>query len=258
VPRGPFSWTPITYLLDRAHVSWRYYVERGLSPDCPVQERCRLVPNDPARATIWNPLPSFVTTQADRRPAGAVQPAGSFFAAARRGRLPSVSWVIPNGTTSEHPPGTAAAGQAWVTRIVNAVGRSPDWPSSAIFLTWDDWGGYYDHVRPPRVDGLGYGLRVPGIVISPYARCGVVDHQTLSFDAYLAFVEDDFLAGRRLDPSTDGRPDPRPTVREAAPQLGSLAADFDFAQRPRPPLLLPRDPAPRPPAAFRAPPVCRT
>jgi phospholipase C len=80
---------------------------------------------------------------------------------------------------------------------------------------------------------------VPGLVISPYARKGYIDHQILSFDAYLKFIEDDFLGGQRLDPRTDGRPDPRPDVRENAKILGNLARDFDFSQKPRPPLLLP-------------------
>jgi len=84
--------------------------------------------------------------------------------------------------------------------------------------------------------------------MSPYARPGFIDHQTLSFDAYLKFIEDDFLGGRRLDPATDGRPDPRPDVREAAPLLGDLRAEFDFSQAPLPPVLLPRYPAPGPPS----------
>ena len=102
----------------------------------------------------------------------------------------------------------------------------------------DDWGGFYDHVVPPSVDENGYGLRVPALVISPYARRGYVDHQTLSFDAYLKFIEDDFLSGARIDPSTDGRPDARPDVREDQTALGDLRADFDFAQDPRPPVVL--------------------
>src|SRR5207244_9497921 len=110
------------------------------------------------------------------------------------------------------------------------------------FLAWDDWGGFYDNVIPPKVDENGYGLRVPGIVISPYARRGYVDHQILSFDAYAKFIEDDFLGGQRLDPRTDGRPDPRPTVRENVPILGNLVSDFDFSQAPRPPVILPLHP----------------
>jgi phospholipase C len=84
---------------------------------------------------------------------------------------------------------------------------------------------------------------VPGIVISPYAKRGYVDHQILSFDAYLKFIEDDFLGGSRIDPKTDGRPDPRPDVRENESILGDLAKDFDFGQKPRRPVLLPLHPA---------------
>ena len=124
--------------------------------------------------------------------------------------------------------------------------NSPDWNSTAIFLAWDDWGGFYDHVVPPVVDNEGFGLRVPGIVISPYAKQGYIDHQTLSFDAYTKFIEDDFLDSARLDPATDGRPDPRPDVREDNPILGNIANDFNFNQTPRPPLILPVHPAPGP------------
>ena len=119
--------------------------------------------------------------------------------------------------------------------------RGPNWDSSAIFLTWDDWGGFYDHVVPPKVDRNGYGLRVPGIVISPWVKRGI-DHRTLSFDAYLKLIEDRFLGGQRLDPKTDGRPDRRPTVREDVAILSNLMREFDFTQRPLPPLIL--DPTP--------------
>jgi len=88
------------------------------------------------------------------------------------------------------------------------------------------------------IDGNGYGFRVPGIVISPYAKAGFIDHQTLSHDAYNKFIEDDFLQSQRLDPATDGRPDPRPTVRESVSQLGTLTSDFNFRQKLRPPLVL--------------------
>ena len=135
-----------------------------------------------------------------------------------------------------------SSGQSYVTSLVNAVMNSPEWDSTAIFLAWDDWGGFYDHVVPPTVDENGYGLRVPGIVISPYARHGYIDHQTLSFDGYDKFIEDDFLNGQRLDPATDGRPDPRPDVRENEKILGNLINDFDFSQHPSAPLVLPVHP----------------
>jgi phospholipase C len=135
-----------------------------------------------------------------------------------------------------------SAGQSYVTALINAVMKGPNWKDCAIFLSWDDWGGFYDHVVPVKVDVNGYGLRVPGLVISPYARFGFIDHQTLSFDAYVKFIEDDFLGGQRLDPRTDGRPDPRPGVREDQAQLGDLTKDFDFRQRPRSPIILPEKP----------------
>jgi phospholipase C len=126
-----------------------------------------------------------------------------------------------------------------VTDLVNALMRSELWYDTAIFLTWDDWGGFYDHVEPPRVDEGGYGLRVPAILISPWADRDLdIDHQILSFDAYLTLIEDRFLGGARLDPATDGRPDPRPTVREEVDILGDLALEFDFSQVPIAPLIL--------------------
>jgi phospholipase C len=146
---------------------------------------------------------------------------------------------------SEHPTSSIRTGQAYVTGLINAIARSRAWRSTAIFLTWDDWGGFYDHVRPPTVDLNGYGFRVPGLVISPYARRHFIDHQRLSFDAYVKFIEDDFLGGRRLNPKTDGRPDPRPDVRENTPGLGDLRRDFNFNQTPRRPLVLPTYPGRR-------------
>jgi phospholipase C len=166
----------------------------------------------------------------------------SFFRDAKRGSLPAVSWLIPSDQVSDHPPSLLTRGQAYVTSVINAVMRSPDWSSTAIFLAWDDWGGFYDHVEPPHVDHNGYGLRVPALVISPYAKWGYVDHQVLSFDAYAKFIEDDFLGGQRLDPATDGRPDRRPDVRENESVLGDIASDFDFSQKPQKPLLLPLHP----------------
>jgi phospholipase C len=129
---------------------------------------------------------------------------------------------------------------------VNDVMQSQYWDNTVIFISWDDWGGFYDHVAPPSVDENGYGLRVPGIVISAYAKKSFIDHQTLSHDAYLKFIEDIFLGGSRLDPATDGRPDSRPTVRENVPIQGDLLNDLDFSQPPLPPLILPINPPPGP------------
>jgi phospholipase C len=233
-----YAWTDLTYLMHKDNVSWKYYVAEGTQPDCENDAAtCSAQPQKVGTPEIWNPLPWFSTVQQDNQ-LGNIQTVDHFYTDAKAGTLPKVSWVVPNGAVSEHPPALVSAGQTYVTNLVNAIMSGPDWSSTAIFLSWDDWGGFYDHVVPPTVDQNGYGLRVPGIVISPYAKHGYIDHQVLSFDAYVKFIEDDFLGGQRLDPKTDGRPDPRPDVRENAGQLGNLAADFNFNQPPSRPLIL--------------------
>ncbi len=237
-----YGWTDITYLLHRHHVSWRYYIQQGTEPDCESgATTCKPIPQAVTTPSIWNPLPEFTDVRQDNQ-TGNVVPSTQVFTDASRGTLPAVSWVVPSGDDSEHPPANIAAGQSHVTNVINAIMRGRDWKSTAVFLAWDDWGGYYDHLDPPAVDAQGYGLRVPGLVISPYARRGCIDHQTLSFDAYLKFIEDDFLGGQRINPRTDGRPDPRPDVRENAGILGNLLKDFNFRQPARRPVILNPDP----------------
>jgi phospholipase C len=235
-----YAWTDITYLLHQFGVSWRYYVFKGTEPDCEQDTRmtCNLKQQAASTPGIWNPLPSFTDVSADSQRSN-VKSLSAFFSAAKAGTLPAVSWIIPNGTVSEHPTALVSAGQTYVTGLINAIMQSPQWSSTAIFVSWDDWGGFYDQSVPPAVDQNGYGLRVPGIVISPYAKTGYIDHQTLSHDAYNKFIEDDFLSGQRLDPATDQRKDPRPDVRESNHKLGNLVSDFNFSQQPRKPVLLP-------------------
>ena len=246
VSKNDYAWTDLTYLLYKANVSWAYYLSNGSEPDC--ENDAMLCDSKPQSANvpgIWNPLPAFDTVKQDNQLAN-IQQVDQFLKAAKDGTLPAVSWVVPDGKVSEHPPASIKEGQAYVTGLVNAIMQGPDWNSTAIFLAWDDWGGFYDNVAPLKVDINGYGLRVPGLVISPYAKKGFIDNQTLSFDAYLKLIEDVFLNGQRLNPATDGRPDPRPTVRENVPQLGDLLSDFDFSQTARAPLVLPINPPPGP------------
>jgi phospholipase C len=248
-PTPDFAWTDLTYLLHERGVTWGYYKAPGPQKRCDDARAALLVPCDlkrDDRGTLeyWDPLPDFVTVH-ENDELDNVQDYANFYRAAKEGTLPAVSWVKPNAINSEHPPALVSDGQAFVTSVVNAVMEGPDWGSSAIFLFWDDWGGFYDHVIPPKVGKYGYGIRVPALVISPYAKRGFIDHQILSFDAYVKFIEDRFLEGARLDPQTDGRPDPRPEVREEEPLLGDLIHAFDFSQPPRPPLVLPLYPAQR-------------
>jgi phospholipase C len=238
--RNPYAWTDITWLLQQQQVSWKWYNAPGT---CVIDACARDGSDQLGTPKAMNPLPGFITVHRDREMRNMVTHQ-EFFRDADAGTLPSVSWVMPGRGFSDHPGNGAPVtrGQTFVTEVVDALMRGPDWDSTAIFVTWDDWGGFYDHVKPPQVDENGYGIRVPSLVISPYAKEGYIDHQTLSFDAYLKFIEDRFLGGQRLDPETDGRPDPRPTVREDVNVLGDLTEDFDFGQEPRPPLIL--DPTP--------------
>jgi phospholipase C len=241
-PEPLWGWTSITHLLDRYDVTWGFY----------PRDACRLT-RPPCSPLGWapaqNPLPWFTDVHERDDLDGHFFTHQQFQRQVRDGTLPTVTWLTPgDGSISEHPfQGKNPAlteGQAYVTRMVNTVMRSDLWERSVIFITWDDWGGFYDHVRPPRVDVNGYGFRVPGLTISPWVRAGTIDHQTLSFDAYLKFIEDLFMDGARLDPATDGRPDPRPVVREEVEILGDLREEFDFTQEPLPPM--PLDPYPEP------------
>ncbi len=162
----PYGWTDLTWLLNRAHISWAYFLDGG--PRKPGRRAMGALGGGGV-PPIWNVLPKFSDVHQDAQ-LGNIQTLDAFSAAAKAGTLPAVSWIAPNFRDSEHPPARVSVGQSYVTRIVNQIMRSPDWNSTAIFLAWDDWGGFYDHVPPPRVDQLGYGIRVPAMVISPYAR----------------------------------------------------------------------------------------
>ncbi len=248
-----YAWTDMTWLLHRQNVSWRYYIFKGSEPECVEDPRLSCAANaegeNPMQRSqtpgIWDTLRWATDVREDHQYSN-IQSIHNLFDAAKEGNLPSVSWVAPSFRVSEHPPALVSAGQEYVTGLINAIMESPDWSSTAIFLSWDDWGGFYDNVPPPIVDAYGYGLRVPGLVISPYAKSGYIDHQVLSHDAYNKFIEDDFLGGEQLNPATDERPDPRPDVREASPILGNLESDFNFNQAPQPPMILPLNPPPGP------------
>jgi phospholipase C len=119
----------------------------------------------------------------------------------RQGTLPAVSYIVPSGT-SEHPPEYPATGERQVKNLIQELMRSSAWNSSAFMLLYDDWGGWYDHVAPPQVDAFGYGLRVPGLLVSPFAKTGFIDNTQLDFTSVLKFIESNWsvasLISRRL------------------------------------------------------------
>jgi phospholipase C len=138
----------------------------------------------------------------------------------RDDRLPPVTWVTPRFELSEHPEYSFCWGQSWTTRVVNVIMSSPMWKDTAIFITWDDYGGFYDHVPPPQVDRFGFGIRVPLLVISPYAKAGYVDHTPGEFSSVLRFIEDNWGLSQL-------------TLRDR--EAGNLSEAFDFSQEPREP-----------------------
>jgi phospholipase C len=139
------------------------------------------------------------------------------------GHLPAVSWILPPAGAGEHPPESVCQGENWTVQVVNAVMQGPDWNSTAIFITWDDFGGLYDHVDPPEVDRYGLGPRTPLIIISPYAKSGYVSHTIYEQSSVLKFVENRY----HLAPLT---------ARDRA--ASNMLDSFDFSQPPRPPMVL--------------------
>jgi phospholipase C len=134
------------------------------------------------------------------------------------GQLAGVTWVIPSGQESDHPLTTDGSGPSWVASVVNAVGNSAFWPNTAIFITWDDWGGWYDHVPPPKIiNSYEYGFRVPLIVVSPYAKQAYISHTAHDFGSILKFIEKQFNL---------------PSLGYADAQADDLSDCFDFTQTP--------------------------
>jgi phospholipase C len=204
---GPFpcfDYPTIANGLDRHRVTWKYY-----SPPVLESSSTGFLWNafDAIRKIRYGPDWKANVTQDERR----------IFSDIRSRRLPGVSWVIPDDENSDHAA-FSDTGPSWVTSIVNAVGESPYWNSTAIVVVWDDWGGYYDHVRPPQLSYDGLGIRVPMLVISPYARVGYVSHTQYEFGSILRFVEDNWGLGRLGTSDSRAR---------------SIVDCFDFERSPR-------------------------
>ena len=174
-----FDYQTIADLLDHQHVSWRFYAP----------------PNDPAapfNGSIWS---AFQAVKHIRKGSDwskdVISPETKVLTDVQNGNLAGVTWVVPGGDFSDHPgAGSTAKGPDWVADIVNAIGASPFWNSTAIFVTWDDFGGWYDHVPPPQIDNMGLGFRVPLIVVSPYAKHGYVSKATHEFGSILHYIEE--------------------------------------------------------------------
>ena len=161
--------------LQRAGISWKYYA-----------------PGQNQSGYIWSALDAIKHIRYSPLWQSNVVPTTQFVKDVEAGTLPQVSWVVMNEMDSEHPPYSACVGENWTVRQLNALMQSSLWSSTAVFLTWDDFGGFYDHVPPPRQDYISYGPRVPTIVISPYARPHFLDHNLYDFASILRYIEDKF------------------------------------------------------------------
>jgi phospholipase C len=186
-----FDHPTLTDFLDTAGITWRYYAPSAGSiwtgPDA-IEHICQ-------QQTINGVL---TCTGPDWRNNVIIPQTGVLEDIANR-NLAQVSWVIPDGAASDHAASNNGSGPSWVASIVNSIGNSPYWANTAIIITWDDWGGWYDHVAPKVVNdgvswgsGYVYGFRVPLIVVSPYAKAATIDHTTHDFGSVLKFIETTF------------------------------------------------------------------
>jgi phospholipase C len=144
-----------------------------------------------------------------------VVPIDDFVNDAKNGTLPSVSWISTPSPVSEHTPASVCTGENWTVSLLQALASGSQWNQSAVFLTWDDFGGFYDHVPPTQVDVYGFGFRVPLLVVSPWAKGGTIDHQRAEFSSVLKFIETDFDL-------------PPLTARDG--NAIDMTQDFDFTQ----------------------------
>jgi phospholipase C len=222
-----FSFASIVKRFSGQNISWKYYVETqpDQSGGCSLNSHfSQLACPDPKVLTLWNPLPGFKAIRDNKASMSRLVSVDDYYRDLQQGSLPQVSWIIPDFQDSEHPPEPLGQGMWYVTRAINALMQSPYWKNTVVFLTWDDYGGFFDHVPPPEVDSYGYGPRVPAIVISPYAKANYISHYTYDLTSILKFIEVRWNL-KHLTPR-DGR-------------ANDMADCFDFNQTPLAPRVIP-------------------
>lgn len=202
-----FTLPTLPVALSRAGVSWKYY--------SPPQFQS---------GYIWNALDAIRNVRYSPLWASNVVDTSKFTQDASSGALPQVSWVVTSQAQSDHPPYSICVGENWTQSVINSIMQGPDWSSTVIVLTWDDFGGFYDHVDPPHRGALGFGPRVPAIIISPYSRAHTVDHSVYDFNSITKFIEQRF----NLTP-----------INLADGSDSSIVNSLDLAQQPLKPLVIP-------------------
>jgi phospholipase C len=206
-PKQGYDFKTLTELLENSKISWKYYDGRA----------------NPHKFWLWNPLPGFTSFMNNQSMMTHLVANTEYFKDLRKGTLPSVAWIVPNIRESEHPPLNIQLGMWYTTNFINALMKSPYWKNTLLVVTWDDYGGFYDHVAPPQVDKYGYGPRVPTIIISPYAKTGYIDHTRYDFTSVLRTIENRF----KLQPLTS---------RDS--EATDLRNSMNFNQQPLPPFLI--------------------
>ena len=205
------------FMNNSQNITWKYYdhfVKTG---------NYKAAVNSGRAFEYWNPFSAKASTYTSQYSQHFVNRA-QLFTDLKTGAFPQVSWVIPSFPISEHAPANITTGMNWVKLVINSIMDSPYWNSTAIILTWDDYGGFYDHVPPPQIDKYGLGFRMPTLIISPYAKPGYIDHTQYQFESMLKFIEWRF----NLQPLT-----------ERDLHANNLINAFDFNQKPTPIYVVP-------------------
>jgi phospholipase C len=218
------GWGDIPTIFDRlqeAGVSWKFYVQ-NYDPDITFRTREAQESGDRAAQVIWVPLLAYARFLDDPELNKHIVDLDQFYDDAAAGTLPAVAYIAPSGN-SEHPPGSIRAGQRLVRGLIGSLMTSPLWTSSAFLWSYDDWGGWYDHVPPPAVDTYGYGFRAPALLVSAYARRGYVDSTTLDFTSALKFIEENWGL---------------PPLAERDARANNFLGAFDFDSPPREAVIL--------------------
>jgi phospholipase C len=201
-----FSNTTLGDLLEAEGVSWKSYA-----------------PSQNASGYQWNAYSAIDQIRNTSLWSQRVVDLTQFVTDAQNGNLPSVSWLVPDTVDSEHAPESTCVGENWTVQQINAIMQGPDWGSTAIFLTWDDFGGYYDHASPASPDYYGFGPRVPMIIISPYSRPATIVHTEYEFASVLKFIETRFGLT---------------TLSDRDLEAADMTDAFDFTQTPLAPLVV--------------------
>ncbi len=220
IPEGGFGDIPTIFdSLQEQGISWKFYVQ-NYDPEMTMRTRDDY--SERVEQVQWVPLLNFDRFLDDPELSSRIVDFDEYYQDLENGTLPAVSYVVALGAT-EHPPANPIVGQRFMKRAIQALMRSDVWDSTAFIVLYDDWGGWYDHVPPPRVDEFGYGFRVPAFMVSAYARQGYIDSTELDSTSILRFIQDNW----GLEP-----------LAERDAQANSIAGAFDFDKPPREPVFI--------------------